>query len=208
MATYEKNVLLTSKDESGNLNLLFPVTRLACVDGAEELVSFGEAQALTDDQMAQARANIGAVAANHKHLYGEAVKTEGDGAAYTATVEGITELVAGIHFMMIPHTVSTNVLPSLNVNGLGAKKIRRRVSNSTVTTVAATVAGWLGANKPILMTYDGTFWIADFTRPNANDIYGSVAIANGGTGATTAEAARENLGAARKATVVGETLIL
>ena len=208
MATYEKNVLLTSKDESGNKNLLFPVTRLACVDGAEELVSFGEAQELTDDQKAQALTNIGAAAAKHNHLYGEAVTTEGDGAAYTATVEGITELVAGIHFMMIPHTTSTNVLPSLNVNGLGAKRIRRRVSNSTITTVASVTANWLYANKPVQMTYDGTYWIADVTRPNAADLYGTVDIASGGTGATTAEAARENLGAARKATVDGETLVL
>ena len=99
-------------------------------------------------------------------------------------------------------------MPTLNVNGLGAKNIRRRVSNSTVTTVAATSANWLGANKPIRMTYDGSFWIADFTRPNANDIYGTVAIENGGTGASSAESALANLGANKKATVVGETLIL
>lgn len=141
-------------------------------------------------------------------LYGEAVTTEGDGAAYTATVDGITELVAGIYFMMIPHTTSTTVLPSLNVNGLGAKKIRRRVSNSTVTTVASVTANWLYANKPVMMTFDGTYWVADITRPNAADLYGTVAIESGGTGATTADAAREALGAARKATVVGETLVL
>lgn len=208
MATNEKNALLTYKDAAGDLNLLFPITRLDCVDGAEELVSVGEAQELTDNQKAQGRANIGAAAEGHNHLYGVGVKSEGDGAAYTAQVEGITELKAGIHFMMIPHTVSTAVMPTLNVNGLGAKKIRRRVSNSTVTTVTATSANWLGANKPIQMLYDGTFWIADFTRPNANDIYGTVAIESGGTGATTAEAAREALGAARKATVDGETLVL
>lgn len=124
------------------------------------------------------------------------VTTAGNGADYTATVPGITALKAGLTLTIIPHTVSTDVLPTLNVNGLGAKQIRRRVSNSTVTTVASAQENWLGANRPIRVTYDGTFWIADLDRPNAIDIYGTLAIANGGTGATTAETALSNLGAA------------
>ena len=36
MAIYEKNVLLMSKDGAGNQNLMYPITRLECVDGAEE----------------------------------------------------------------------------------------------------------------------------------------------------------------------------
>lgn len=132
----------------------------------------------------------------------QGVTTSGTGAAYTATVDGITALTAGATFVMIPHTVSTAVLPTLNVNGLGAKAIRRRVSNSTVTTVAASSAGWLAANKPIRVTFDGTYWIADMDRPNANDIYGTVAIAAGGTGASSAEGARANLGAVAMTPVV------
>lgn len=123
-----------------------------------------------------------------------AVTTAGTGAAYTATVNGITSLTAGVSFMMIPHTVSTSKTATLNVNSLGAKTIRRRVSNSTVTTVASVSASWLAANKPVRVTYDGTYWVADLDRPNAADIYGTLPIANGGTGATTAEAARANLG--------------
>lgn len=123
-----------------------------------------------------------------------AVTTAGDGAAYTATVPGIDALVAGATFIMIPHVVSTAVLPSLDVNGLGAKKIRRRVSNSTVTTVAASSANWLGANKPIMVTYDGTYWIADFPRPNATDIYGTIPVASGGTGVSTVDGIKELLG--------------
>lgn len=130
-----------------------------------------------------------------KKTVNNAVTTGGTGAAYTATVDGITALAAGVSFMMIPHVTSTVVLPTLNVNGLGAKNIRRRVSNSTVTTVASGSANWLYANKPVKVTYDGTYWIADMDRPNATDIYGTLAIDNGGTGASTAEGALENLGA-------------
>ena len=135
------------------------------------------------------------------------VTTAGTGAAYTATVDGITALTTGVAFLMIPHVVSTVVNPTLNVNGLGAKNIRRRVSNSTVTTVAASAANWLGANKPVRVIYDGTYWIAEFDRPNATDIYGTVAIANGGTGATSAAAALTNLGAfpAAGGTIGGDT---
>lgn len=39
MATYEKNVLLMSKDGNGDKNLLYPITRLECVDGAEEALA-------------------------------------------------------------------------------------------------------------------------------------------------------------------------
>lgn len=122
------------------------------------------------------------------------VTTAGTGAAYTATVPGITALKAGLTITLVPHTVSTVVNPTLNVNSLGAKNIRRRVSNSTATTVASAAANWLAASKPIRVTYDGTYWIADLDRPNATDIYGTLAIANGGTGATTAAAALTNLG--------------
>lgn len=104
-----------------------------------------------------------------------AVKTSGTGAAYTATVSGITSLSVGVYFIMIPHTVSTVVNPTLNVNGLGAKMLRRRLSNSNVNTVVATEAGWIGANSPVRVIYDGQFWIIDSDKPKANDIYGSIA---------------------------------
>jgi len=125
----------------------------------------------------------------------QGVTTAGTGAAYTAAVDGITALTAGATFVMIPHETSTSKTATLNVNGLGAKMIRRRVSNSTVTTVMASADNWLYANKPIRVTFDGTYWVADMDRPNAADIYGTVAIENGGTGAVTAEGALEKLGA-------------
>lgn len=116
------------------------------------------------------------------------ITTAGTGAAYTATVPGITALTAGVGFIMVPHTVSTSQTPTLNVNSLGAKNLRRRISNSTVTTTYGSSANWIGANKPVYVFYDGTYWIVDFPRPNANDIYGTVAVSLGGTGKTTVTA--------------------
>ena len=122
------------------------------------------------------------------------IKTAGTGAAYTATVDGITALTAGVSFIMIPHTNSTTTTPTLNVNSLGAKGIRMRGSSATGTAMAAAIAAWLAANRPVQLTYNGIYWVAEVTRPAATDLSGTVPIANGGTGATTAAAAVTNLG--------------
>ena len=135
---------------------------------------------------------IGAAEKNHE----DPVTTAGSGAAFTAAVNGITALAAGVRFTMIPHTASTTIAPTLDVNGLGAKNIRRRLSSGTASTTTGGSTGWLGAGKPINMVYDGTYWIADLPQPNSADIYGTLAVDDGGTGATTPEAARTNLGAA------------
>lgn len=124
------------------------------------------------------------------------VTTGGTGAAYTASVNGITSLTVGASFVMVPHTVSTTTAPTLNVNGLGAKNIRMRLSTSTNATIQLTSNSFLTANKPIKLMYDGAYWIIDdVVQPNVNGLYGTVPISKGGTGATTAAQALVNLGA-------------
>lgn len=123
----------------------------------------------------------------------EAVTTTGSGDAYAAEVSSIESLTVGASFIMVPHTVSTRAQVTLNVNSFGAKIIRRGVSINTAITVPSDNASWLAPNKPILVTYDGKYWIANLPRPYATDIYGQVPIASGGTGANTADAARTNL---------------
>lgn len=124
------------------------------------------------------------------------VTTGGTGAAYTASVNGITSLTVGASFVMVPHTVSTTTAPTLNVNSLGAKNIRMRLSTSTNATIQLASDSFLTANKPIKLMYDGAYWIIDdVVQPNVNGLYGTVPISKGGTGATTAAQALVNLGA-------------
>lgn len=123
------------------------------------------------------------------------VTTAGTGAAYTATVPGITALTAGVSFVMVPNVVSTSTTPTLNVNSLGAKQIRRRLSTISTSAQAGYTASWLAVGKPFRVTYDGSYWIAEgLEKPVSADLYGSVPVDKGGTGATTAEAALTNLG--------------
>lgn len=130
------------------------------------------------------------------------IKTTGTGAAYAATVDGITALTIGAKFTMVPHTVSTTTAPTLNVNGLGAKNIRIRLTSSTTATIQLTSASFLTANKPVNVVYDGSYWVIDdFAQPDVNSLYGTVPISKGGTGATTAAKALANLGAMPKANI-------
>ena len=123
------------------------------------------------------------------------VTTTGTGAAYLAAVDGITELSAGLTLTIIPHTVSTSTEPTLDLNSLGAKAIKQKLSDSTGGVTAGNSAGWITADKPLTVRYDGTQWVADLMRQNAAELYGTVPISHGGTGSTTAQGAREQLGA-------------
>ena len=68
---------------------------------------------------------------------------------------------------MVPHTVSTTTAPTLNVNGLGAKNIRMRLTSSTTATIQLTSASFLTANKPVNVVYDGSYWVIDdFAQPD------------------------------------------
>lgn len=121
------------------------------------------------------------------------ITTGGTGAAYTATVPGITALKAGASFVMIPHVVSTTNQPTLNVNGLGAKAIRQPLTTNTGATTAAALDTWLSGGKPVRVTYDGTLWKTEIPRPSAASLYGAVGIEHGGTDADNRTDALVNL---------------
>ena len=121
---------------------------------------------------------------------------EGTGEAYSATIEGVTTLTPGLAIILTPHTDSTSTTPTLNVNGLGEIQIRRRLSNNSTVPQPGFAAGWLAAGKPVLLIFDGTYWIVTGQdRPVTADMSGTMAVNKGGTGADTAEEALENLGA-------------
>lgn len=130
------------------------------------------------------------------------VTTTGTGGAYVASVDGITALTAGVSFVMIPNVTSTKVNPTINVNGLGAKNIRMKISNNTTATTTLSSSNMLVANKPVRVMYDGAQWVIDIVRPSVANLYGTLGVAQGGTGATTAAAARDNLDVYSKAEVV------
>lgn len=122
--------------------------------------------------------------------------TSEDGVAYTATVPGLTSLYAGLRIQVKLSRTSASTTPTLNVNGLGAKNIRQPLTTNNAGTTSGSVATWLSSTCPVYLTYNGTMWKTEFTRPSASSLYGSTKIENGGTGADNAEDALANLGAA------------
>lgn len=93
-----------------------------------------------------------------------------DGVAYTAMVPGLTTLAAGYSFIMVPDVISESTACTLNVNGLGAKTLRIRSTGYTSTTVSPPAANWLGNGKPVRVTYDGMWWVADVVAPESGGI--------------------------------------
>lgn len=123
------------------------------------------------------------------------ITTAGTGSAYTATVPGITALASGVSFIMVPHVVSSSTTPTLNVNNLGAKNIKRILSSISTSVQSGYSNTWLAKGAPFRVTYDGTQWIVEgLTKPATADLYGTLSVEKGGTGATSASDARTNLG--------------
>ena len=136
-----------------------------------------------------------------------------DGVAYTATIDGITSMYTGLTITIIPNLQSTSRTPTLNVNGLGAKRMVMPINGSNTSSTTqppviynddtpedelnskiAVASKWLTANKPVTVRYDGTYWETDLVAQSASCLYGTVPIESGGTGANNAASARDNLG--------------
>lgn len=110
-----------------------------------------------------------------------------DGAVWTATIDNIEELKAGMTFLFVPNRTSSSTTLTLNVNGLGAVAVRRKLSSGTATLSSPVITTQFFANRPVMLMYDTAmpndtpYWIAmEFTKPSANDLYGYVPVQNGG----------------------------
>lgn len=155
------------------------------------------------DQMALWRVSVnGASISAPEILYntkfaGERIATANstDGKAYTVNLPGVAKLYTGLEIVIIPDTASTTTLPTLNVNGLGAMHLKRRITSNTLTTVQSENEEFLCKDQPIRVIYNGKVWVMDMARANAADIYGTIAVENGGTGSKKPEEACANIGA-------------
>lgn len=119
-----------------------------------------------------------------------------DGITYLATMNGVTELENGLEITIVPSVSNAATNPTLNLNNLGAKAIKLSLSTNTSATTTPPVSFFV-KGRPVKLMYDATGGIwkpIDKQKTSASDLYGSVPIANGGTGATTAPKAREKLG--------------
>lgn len=125
--------------------------------------------------------------------------TSSDGVAYSATVPGVTELYAGLEITIIPNMASTTTAPTLDINGLGAKNVRLPVSTNTAMLAQPETESYFVDSRPVKLMYDAKFigkgaWVAvNKQRQSGSDLYGSVPIEKGGTGADNLEEARSNL---------------
>lgn len=123
-----------------------------------------------------------------------------DGIAYTVNVPGVTELKHGMRITISPSRNSASTTPTLNVNGLGAHGMRLPLSFNNVASSMPKLATYYSAGKPMTLWYDesyahGQWKVFGKNRTSAQDLYGTVPVESGGTGATTAEDALETLGA-------------
>ena len=75
--------------------------------------------------------------------------------AKALTIDGITELAAGLA-IVVKFTYSNSApSPTLNLNNLGAKSIRQYGTTSASTS--SNTSGWM-ADAVVLLVYDGTAW--------------------------------------------------
>ena len=69
-------------------------------------------------------------------------------------------ITTGCSFVIIPSMTSTSTNTTLAIQDI-PYSLRLRGTGDTNTAVVPSKANWLVANKPIRVTYDGTYWVAD-----------------------------------------------
>lgn len=99
-------------------------------------------------------------------------------AAKTVTISGITELYTGLTIAVKFTGTNSIANPTLNVNSLGAKAIKRYGTTAPSTSVAAS---WC-AGSVVTLTYDGQYWqMHDWN----NTSYSAMSVSEMQTGTAT-----------------------
>ena len=158
MSVYEQSMLLRCKDANGNSYLLYPITQLDCVDGAEDLVHFDKEQELTAVQKAQVLKNIGGLCAPtsaqvNKFLKVSAVDADGNVTAVTAvemtgstpdTTSGFKMVVSDL-LGSVEIDPNASELPLINLDFANYRSGETMIPNN----------GTLGSNGAATVTLNG-----------------------------------------------------
>ena len=126
-----------------------------------------------------------------------------DGINYTVNSEAITQLYNGMEITIIPNMKNATTAPRLKINNFTDNGIRMALSfNCAATTTVK--EDFFSAGRPITLKYHSTLslgvqgqgaWLfSDRLKTSAQDLYGTVPIEGGGTGATSIKDALKNLG--------------
>ena len=150
---------------------------------------------------------IGARPTNKPNIVINAVRGQSEDGTeiYTATNSNITELYNGLEITIIPNESNETLSPRLKINDFEDNAIRLALSFNCAATNALK-SKFFQAGRPITLKYhselnlgiqgQGAWIFADRLKVSAQDLYGSVPVESGGTGASTEENARKNLGVA------------
>lgn len=111
-------------------------------------------------------------------VYYGTCSTGGGTVAKVATVTGVTELKTGLTVAIKFTAANTVANPTLNVNSLGAKAIKRYGTTAPSTSAASS---W-NANSVVTLTYDGTYWMLHDWN---NTTYSSMSVAEYEAGTST-----------------------
>lgn len=119
---------------------------------------------LTNDSDFQTGTEVGNAISAEAGLmipYGYCTTAAGTVAKTVTVSPAVTELTTGLTIAVKMQYANTGSNPTLNVNGLGAKAIKRYGTTAAGTSAAS---NW-NANSIVMLMYDGTYWmLVDFNN--------------------------------------------
>ena len=136
--------------------------------------------------------------ASESQIYSNAVYAINNGYdIYGVQIDSIRELKNGTSIIIIPDATNDkwgSNITSIKLNNFSEAVLYRKYSDNSGNHFLD--KGHLKAGIPVRITYsDNAWYLSDYTKVVANDIYGNLSITRGGTGADTAEEALTNLSA-------------